>query len=114
MKNASRIFRGPLLWILLAIIAIITVLNLTSSMAGAKDIPTSQAVSMINGNDKLKEVVLTDGDQTIQITNAKGEQFRSHWVGDQSDKIIDRLNQRVENKTITTWRGENPGPSVWK
>ncbi|AXE37847.1 ATP-dependent zinc metalloprotease FtsH [Acidipropionibacterium virtanenii] len=114
MKNASRIFRGPLLWILLAIIAIITVLNLTSSMAGAKDIPTSQAISMINGTDKLKEVVLTDGDQTIQITNSKGEQFRSYWVGDQSDQIINQLNERVENKTIGTWKGENPQPSVWK
>ncbi|WP_084648282.1 ATP-dependent zinc metalloprotease FtsH [Acidipropionibacterium thoenii] len=114
MKNAKGIFRGPLMWISLAIVAIIMVLNLTSSMTGAKQVPTSQAISIINGTQKLKEVDLTDGDQTIQITAANGDQFKSTWIGDQSQQIISQLNKRVAAGTLESWNGKNPGVSVWK
>ncbi|QCV88075.1 ATP-dependent zinc metalloprotease FtsH [Acidipropionibacterium jensenii] len=114
MKNAKSMFRGPLVWIVIAIIAIITVLNLTSSMTGAKDIPTSQAITMINGSQKLKEVDLTDGDQIIKITDANGDQFKSNWIGQQSNQIITQLDKRVDAGTLERWNGTNPGVSVWK
>nr|WP_130866253.1 ATP-dependent zinc metalloprotease FtsH [Acidipropionibacterium timonense] len=114
MKNTSRIFRGPVPWILLSIIAVIAVLQIAGSTSGYKDIPTSQAVSMIDGSQKLKTVVLTDGDQTIKITDANGQHYRSYWVGNQSQDIIKSLDKRVAAKTLESWEGQNPGQSIWK
>ena len=64
MTTLQRLFRGPLVWILLALFALYLVFQLTGN-ATYKEVPTSEAVAVINGNDKLKEVILTAGEQTI-------------------------------------------------
>ena len=98
----------------LTIVAVIVVSQLVGSQHSYEEIPTSQAVSMINGNTKLKQVTLTDGDQIIRITDKNDKQYRSYWVGDQSQELIKKLDERVADKTVDEWKGENPGPSVWK
>ena len=114
MKNVSRIFKGPLIWILLCIGLIIVFLQFTGSGNGYKDIPTSEAVSIINSDKKLDGVTLTDGDQVIKITENDDKKYRSYWVGNQSDQLVDKLNDRVQDKTLKSWQGENPGQSIWK
>ena len=75
--NAKRIFRGPILWIVLAVIAIGLLVDLTGNLTGGfSEEPTSKVVSIINGNDPIKEVVLVDGEQEIQVTMA-GDNQRS-------------------------------------
>ncbi|ERF57360.1 cell division protein FtsH, partial [Cutibacterium avidum TM16] len=110
----SRIFKGPLIWILLCIGLIIVFLQFTGSGNGYKDIPTSEAVSIINSDKKLDGVTLTDGDQVIKITENDDKKYRSYWVGNQSDQLVDKLNDRVQDKTLKSWQGENPGQSIWK
>ena len=100
MKNVSRIFKGPLIWILLCIGLIIVFLQFTGSGNGYKDIPTSEAVSIINSDKKLDGVTLTDGDQVIKITENDDKKYRSYWVGNQSDQLVDKLNDRVQDKTL--------------
>ncbi|HEU4547027.1 MAG TPA: cell division protein FtsH, partial [Microlunatus sp.] len=69
--NAKRIFRGPILWIVLAVIAIGLLVDLTGNLTGGySEEPTSKVVSIINGNDPIKEVILVDGEQEIQVTMA--------------------------------------------
>ncbi|MDO4412760.1 ATP-dependent zinc metalloprotease FtsH [Cutibacterium sp.] len=114
MKNASRIFKGPLIWILLCIGLIIVFMQFASSGKGYQDIPTSEAVSIINSDKKLKNVTLTDGDQVIEITETQDKKYRSNWVGNQSDQLVNKLDERVKDKTLESWQGENPGQSVWK
>jgi cell division protease FtsH len=111
--NLKKIFRGPLVWIILAVIAIGLLIDLSGSLAGGyKQVPTSQVVSLINGNQPLAEVVMIDKEQTIQVTT-KGdpqEKYEATWVGNQSEQIIQRLNQRVADKTLDSWVGENKTP----
>src|SRR6476620_1459460 len=111
--NPKKIFRGPLVWIILAVIAIGLLIDFSGSLAGGyKQVPTSQVVSLINGNDPLSEVKMIDQEQSIQVTT-KGqpqEKFEATWVGNQSGQIIDRLNQRVADKTLDSWVGENKTP----
>ena len=114
MKSSHRFLRSPVPWVLLTIVAVIVVSQLVGSQHSYEEIPTSQAVSMINGNTKLKQVTLTDGDQIIRITDKNDKQYRSYWVGDQSQELIKKLDERVADKTVDEWKGENPGPSVWK
>ena len=112
--NLKRIFRGPLIWIVLAVVAVGLLIDFSGRLNGGyKEAPTSQVVAIINGNEPLSEVVLKDREQTIQVTTKDAAQtkYEAVWVGNQSDQIIDRLNQRVADKTLDTWVGENPQPS---
>ncbi len=111
--NFKRIFRGPLIWILLAVLAIGILVDFSGRLNGGfQDVPTSQVVSIINGNDPLKEVELVDGEQEIRVTvdDPASTKYKAVWVGDQSQQLIERLNQRVNDQTLSSWDGDNPTP----
>ena len=114
--NAKRIFRGPILWIVLAVIAIGLLVDLTGNLTGGfSEEPTSKVVSIINGNDPIKEVVLVDGEQEIQVTMAGDNpaKYKAVWVGNQSEQLIDRLNERVAAGSLESWVGKNPTPGFF-
>ncbi len=115
--NLKRILRGPILWIILAVVAIGLLVDFSGSLTGGyKDVPTSQVVSLINGNDPLSEVKMIDKEQQIQVTT-KGDQpqkFRATWIGNQSLELINRLNERVAAGTLDSWVGSNPTPGFFQ
>jgi cell division protease FtsH len=113
--NGKRIFRGPLLWIVLVVVAAIVIFELVNNNDGYKKVSTSQAVSVVNSSQKLKKVKLIDGDQKIQITKAGGKnpKIEATWVGDQGSKLATQLQKRVDNHTLDKWVGKNPKPGFW-
>src|SRR5919112_776655 len=114
--NFKRIFRGPLIWILLAVLAIGVLVDFSGRLNGGyQSVPTSQVVSIINGNDKLKDVTLIDGEQEIRVTvdDANQTRYKAAWVGNQSETLIERLNQRITDKTLQSWEGQNPTPGFF-
>ena len=115
--NLKRILRGPILWIILAVVAIGLLVDFSGSLTGGyRDVPTSQVVSLINGNEPLTEVKMIDKEQQIQVTT-KGDQpqkFKAVWVGTQSLEIINRLNERVAAGTLDRWVGSNPTPGFFQ
>ncbi len=112
--NLKRIFRGPFLWILVALIVIWLLFEFTSGQDGFREVPTSEAVTIINGDAKLTEVRLVDGEQAIRIEVADEDKtkVKAVWVGGQSQELIQRLDQRVADGTLEKWYGENPQPSM--
>ena len=111
--NAKRIFRGPILWIVLAVIAIGLLVDLTGNLTGGfSEEPTSRVVSIINGNDPIKEVVLVDGEQEIQVTMAGDSpaKYKAVWVGNQSEQLIDRLTHEVIQLRQQAPEGGSNGP----
>src|SRR5215203_2773066 len=114
--NLRRIFRSPLTWIVLAVIAIGLLIDFSQRVtSGFKEAPTSQVVSIINGNEPLSEVILIDKEQEIRVTlkDANHTGYKATWVGNQSDQLIPRLNQRVADKTLDQWKGENATPGFF-
>ncbi len=112
--NFKRVLRGPIIWIILAVIAIGLLVQFASSADGYQQVPTSQVVSVINGNDQLTKVTLKDGDQLIQVEPANGGQkIEADWVGNQSDELITRLNQRVAAGTLDNWVGQKVTPGFF-
>ncbi len=111
----NRFFRSPFLWIVLGFLAIALVFEAVGSVGGYTEKPTSEVVALINGNDPLAEVVLTDGEQTIQVTTKDNppRKYRASWVGTQSQDIIERLNARQAAGTLDAWNGRNPQPTFW-
>ena len=111
--NFKRIFRGPLFWIILAVIAVGLLIDFSSRLSGGyKQAPTSQVVALINGTDPIKDVTLIDREQTIEVTMADADttRYKATWVGNQVDQLIPRLNQRVADKSLESWHGENATP----
>jgi cell division protease FtsH len=114
--NLRRIFRSPLAWIVIAVIAIGLLIDFSQRVtSGYKEAPTSQVVSIINGNEPLSEVILIDKEQEIRVTlkDADHTGYKATWVGNQSDQIIPRLNQRIADKTLDQWKGENATPGFF-
>ena len=89
--NLKRIFRSPLAWIVIAVIAIGLLIDFSQRVtSGYKEAPTSQVVSIINGNEPLSEVILIDKEQEIRVTlkDANKTGYKATWVGNQSDQLI--------------------------
>src|SRR5918997_366095 len=111
--NFKRILRSPIAWILLSLIAIGLLIDFTQRVSGGyQEAPTSQVVAIINGNEPLEEVILIDRDQEIRVTlkDESRTKFKAVWVGNQSDELIPRLNQRVADKSLDRWEGRNATP----
>ncbi len=114
--NLKRIFRGPLIWIVLAVIAVAVLIDVSGRLSGGyRQAPTSQVVELINGNQPMKDVKLIDREQTIEVTMADAQttRYKATWVGNQVDELIPRLNQRLTDKTLETWEGENATPGFF-
>jgi cell division protease FtsH len=111
--KAQRLFRGPLIWILLGGLAIFLIVDFVSNANGYQSKPTSSVIALINGNEKLKSVTLVDGEQVIRVEQSDGTKIQATWVGDQSATIIERLNARVTQGTLDSWQGENPNGNSW-
>ncbi len=113
--KAQRLFRGPLIWILLGALAVFLIVDFISNANGYQPKPTSEVIAVINGDQPLKEVVMVDGEQEIrvEIKDDKSTKIRATWVGTQSEQIIERLNERMTAKTLDSWKGENPDGNIW-
>ena len=92
--KSPRLLRSPFLWILAAFLLIMLGMNLFSASSRYQQVPTSKVISVIEGNDALREVVMVDGDQEIRLEykDDGGARLRANWVGQQSLQIVDRLN----------------------
>ncbi len=115
MSTLQRIVRGPLFWIVVGLIALAGIVQLAGDATGYKEVPTSEVVALINGDEPLKEVILVDGEQMIQVTKADDKQskIKAAWVGNMSDDLVTRLDARVKAKTLDAWKGLNPTPGFW-
>ncbi len=113
--KTPRLLRSPFLWILAVFLLIMIGMNLFSASSRYQQVPTSQIITVIDGNDPLREVVMVDGDQEIRLEYKEGggARMRATWVGQQSAGIVDRLDERVAAGTLDQWRGENPSSSLW-
>ncbi len=111
----GRIFKAPIFWIFVVFAVVILAVDIIGNANGYKPVPTSQAVSIIQGNDALKEVVLVDGNQEIRIEMADSvhTKVRATWIGQQSADLVTRLNARVADNSLESWKGENPDNGIW-
>ncbi|MDR1077186.1 MAG: ATP-dependent zinc metalloprotease FtsH [Propionibacteriaceae bacterium] len=113
MDTFRKMMRGPIIWVLLGIVLLGWGISLIQRIGGYQEVPTSQAVALINSSDTLREVILTDREQVIQITKSDGSKIEAAWVGDQSSDLVQRLNDRVAAGTLQEWNGVNATPGFW-
>ena len=102
-----RFFRAPLLLIAVAVLLLLFVLDYANSGSSYQQTDTSEIVSSsIEG--QVKSALITDKNQTIQITTKKpiqvgtesGTEWEASWVSGQGLQLANQLQQQVAKGTL--------------
>lgn len=112
----KRVFRGPWVWIVVAVLAVLLALEFLAPGGGYDEVSTSQMSKYIADGD-VKEITFIDGDQTIEATldsNTRddGDKVMSHYIQGQQETILAAVDEQVAEGTIEKSNSENPQPSL--
>jgi cell division protease FtsH len=94
-----RIFRGWVLAILFVAIILVILYKLVNTGPTYTMVPTSQAIAAIESGN-VKNVTLTDVDQTIQLTTKSGANWEASWVGGQGTQLANDLQAQVKSGAL--------------
>ncbi len=110
--DVKRIFRGPWLWIVVAVVGVLVALQYLAPNGGYKEIDTSEMVKHISAGE-VSKITFIDGDQEIRATLKAGdEKVLSHWVDGQQESITTLAQKQVDNGDLGSSNSENPQPSL--
>ncbi|WP_370288542.1 ATP-dependent zinc metalloprotease FtsH [Nocardioides sp.] len=112
----KRVFRGPWLWIVVAVVSVVLALEFLAPGGGYDEVPTSQMSKYI-AEGKVKDITFIDGDQAIQATlddgvRDQGEKVSTHYILGQQEGLIAAVDQQVDKGTIEESNSKNPQPSL--
>ncbi|MQA04583.1 MAG: ATP-dependent zinc metalloprotease FtsH [Streptosporangiales bacterium] len=111
--DIKRYLRGPLLWVLLIGVLLIVLMQLFNDGSGYEETDTSTIVRHIERGE-VKSALLTDKDQTIQVTlknggDLDGKKLEASWVYGQQRDIVDALEK---NEPPKGWNVDVPKQSI--
>ncbi|MFS3127252.1 ATP-dependent zinc metalloprotease FtsH [Nocardioides sp. Bht2] len=112
----KRIFKGPWLWIVMAVVGVLLALQFLAPGGGWDEIETSQMEKYIS-TGQVKDITFIDNDQEIQATldddvdRSGGRKVSTHWVAGQQNDLIREVREQVGKGTIEKSNSENPKPS---
>jgi len=107
----KRIFKGPWLWIVVAVVGVLLALQFLTPNGGYKEIQTSEMSQDIT-TGKVKEITFVDGDQEIKATLDNGDKVISHWLTDQQLGLITAAQKQYDAGNIEKVNVDVPKPSV--
>ncbi len=112
----KRLFKGPWLWIVLAVVAVLLALEFIAPGGGHQEIPTSQMSKYIADGD-VKEITFIDGDQVIEATlddgtRDDGDEVMTHYIQGQQESLLAAVDEQVDNGNIEQSTSENPQPGI--
>jgi len=115
-KSVKRIFKGPWLWIVLAVVGVLLALQFLAPSGGADEITTSRLTEYIEAGE-VDEITFVDGDQEIQATLDEGArqgglEVMSFYIQGQQETILALVDEQVAEGTISESTSENPQPSL--
>jgi cell division protease FtsH len=93
--DVKRIFRGPLLLVLLAVLVITVTLSWASSNSPYSQKDTATVVRLIE-QGKVKSALLTDKNQTIQITTTSGAEYQASFIQGQGQQLQQELQREFD------------------
>ena len=113
----KRLFKGPWLWIVLAVVGVLVALQYLAPSGGYDEIDTSRMNSYISSGE-VDEITFIDGDQEIQatlddsVTRDGGLKVMARWVNGQQEAMIAAVDKQVVAGKIKVSNSENPQPSL--
>jgi cell division protease FtsH len=114
--SVKRIFKGPWVWIVIAVLGVLVALQFLAPSGGYDEVPTSELESYI-AKGEVKDITFVDGDQQIQATlddgvRDGGAKVMTHYILGQQTGIVDSVDAQVAAGTIDESNSKNPQPSV--
>ncbi|MBP0459997.1 ATP-dependent zinc metalloprotease FtsH [Streptomyces montanisoli] len=113
--DVKRYFRGPVMWIVLAVLAVVVLMNVVSTGGGYKTVDTGQVVQAIDKN-QVDQVKLTTGDdQVIKVDLKSGQKvagsdkIQASYIGSQGSTLAKELQQKYNAGKID--KGYTVSPS---
>ena len=91
--DLKRYFRGPFVAVLVMLLVFFVVYEYASSGNSYTQTDTSRVVSLIEKGD-VKSALLTDKEQTIQITTKEGQKYEASWVGNEGQQLAQLLQTK--------------------
>jgi cell division protease FtsH len=112
----KRIFKGPWVWIGLAVVGVLLALQFLAPGGGFDEVPTSEMEEYV-AQGEVEEITFIDGDQTIEAVlddgvRDEGAKVTTHYVLGQQQGIIAAVDAQVAEGTIEKSNSENPQPSL--
>ncbi|GAA3039807.1 ATP-dependent zinc metalloprotease FtsH [Streptomyces glomeratus] len=104
--DVKRYFRGPVMWIVLAVLAVVVLMQVVGSSGGYKTVDTGQVVAAINEN-KVQQAKLTTGDEQIIKVSLKdgvkvegSSKIQASYIGNQGVTLANTLQDKFQTKQI--------------
>ncbi|MFF3954361.1 ATP-dependent zinc metalloprotease FtsH [Streptomyces sp. NPDC001890] len=106
--DVKRYFRGPVMWIVLAVLAVVVLMTVVGSSGGYKSVDTGKVIQAIS-KDQVAQAKLTTGDEQIikielkkgqKLSGESGTKFQASYIGNQGVQIADTLQQKFESGKI--------------
>ncbi|CAN5310898.1 ATP-dependent zinc metalloprotease FtsH [soil metagenome] len=107
----KRLISGPWIWIIISVIAVITILQFASSSGRGQEVNTATMTSYFATN-KIEDVTFVEGDQEIKATLKDGKEVRATWLGDQGFQLLEQAQKAVDDKSLKTFNVEKPKTST--
>ncbi|GAW48786.1 MULTISPECIES: ATP-dependent zinc metalloprotease FtsH [unclassified Nocardioides] len=112
----KRIFKGPWLWIVLAVVGVLVALQYLAPNGGYDEVETSTMESYI-AQGEVKEITFVGGDQVIQATldsgvRDDGDKVEAYWVDGQQQGIIKQVDQQIADGAIEKSNSKIAKPSL--
>ncbi len=111
----KRIFKGPWVWIALAVVGVLLALQFLAPGGGYDEVPTSQMQKYIDEGD-VKEITFIQGtDQKIEATlddgvRDDGAKVSSYYIDGQQQTLLASVEEQVAAGSIEKSNSENPSP----
>ncbi len=109
--DVKRIFRGPWLWIVVAVIGVLLALQYLSPNGGYQQINTSAMVAHLKGGS-VKTIQFVDGDQQMKATLTNGKKVTANWVSGQQQSLLKLAQNQVDAGKLQQYNDQNPQPSL--
>jgi cell division protease FtsH len=81
--DVKRYFRGPALWVVLAVLAVLLVMQVMSSSSPYKSVDTSTVMQDITNGKTVSAKVIGGSSQSVQITTTDGQKLKATYLNDQ-------------------------------
>jgi cell division protease FtsH len=107
----KRIFKGPWVWIVLAVVGVLLAMQYLAPNGGYDEVPTStMRTEILAGN--VKSITFIDGEQEIQAVLDDGKKITATWVAGQQETLIADVDKQVDAGAIEEQNSEYPQPSL--
>jgi cell division protease FtsH len=97
----KRIFRGPLVLVIIAVLLMLFVLNFANSGSSTTAVDTSKIVQLIEQGNGLKSADINDTNQTIQLTLDNGTVDQATWTVDQGVVLQQDLQKLYDSGKLS-------------